>query len=141
MISQFAISKKCILLQIPQFVISNRRSCRIGFSIYVPGEPDTICDRFNLLDITRNHYCREQSLRSQFATREGEPIVSVNPARPQEVVGTVYGITRELADHAVSVARDALKSWSQRPPEDRAKVLFRAADAARRRRVELAAWL
>jgi len=61
--------------------------------------------------------------------REGEPIVSVNPARPQEVVGTVHGITRDLADRAVSVARDALKGWSQRPPEERAKVLFRAAAA------------
>jgi RHH-type proline utilization regulon transcriptional repressor/proline dehydrogenase/delta 1-pyrroline-5-carboxylate dehydrogenase len=72
--------------------------------------------------------------------REGEPIVSVNPARPQEIVGTVNGITRELADHAVSAARDAQKKWSQRAPEDRAMVLFRAAAAARRRRVELAAW-
>lgn len=72
--------------------------------------------------------------------REGEPIVSVNPAHPQEVVGTVYGITRELADRAVSAARDAQKGWSQRSPEDRAEVLFRAAGAARRRRAALAAW-
>ena len=72
--------------------------------------------------------------------REGEQIVSVNPARPQEVVGVVYGITRELADPAVSAARDAQKGWSQRAPEERAAVLFRAADAARRRRAELAGW-
>ena len=72
--------------------------------------------------------------------RVGEPIVSVNPARPREVVGTVYGITRELADHAVSAARNAQKEWSQRAPEDRAAVLFRAAGPARRRRAELAAW-
>ncbi len=72
--------------------------------------------------------------------RKGEPIVSVNPARPQEVVGTVYGITRELADHAVSAAREAQKGWSQRSPEDRAAVLFRTAGVARRRRAELAAW-
>jgi RHH-type proline utilization regulon transcriptional repressor/proline dehydrogenase/delta 1-pyrroline-5-carboxylate dehydrogenase len=39
--------------------------------------------------------------------REGEPIVSVDPARPREVVGTVSGITRELADHAVQAARAA----------------------------------
>ena len=72
--------------------------------------------------------------------REGEPIVSVDPARLQEVVGTVHGITRELADKAVSAARDAAKDWAQRAPEDRAKVLFRAAAAARRRKNELAAW-
>ncbi len=72
--------------------------------------------------------------------REGEPIVSVNPARTQEVVGTVYGITRELADRAASAARDAFQGWSQRAPQERATVLFRAAAAARRRRAELAAW-
>ena len=72
--------------------------------------------------------------------REGEPIVSVNPARPQKVVGNVFGITGELADRAVSAARDAQKGWSQRAPEDRAAVLFRAAEIARRRRATLAAW-
>ncbi|MBP2675542.1 MAG: delta-pyrroline-5-carboxylate dehydrogenase [Deltaproteobacteria bacterium] len=72
--------------------------------------------------------------------RQGEPIVSVDPARPQEVVGTVYGITLELADHAVRAAREAQKEWSQRSPVDRAAVLFRAASVARRRRGELAAW-
>ncbi|MGE5664199.1 MAG: aldehyde dehydrogenase family protein, partial [Deltaproteobacteria bacterium] len=72
--------------------------------------------------------------------REGEPIVSVDPARPKVIVGTVHGITRELADRAVKAARDAQKEWSHRPPEDRAQVLFQAAAAARRRRYELAAW-
>jgi RHH-type proline utilization regulon transcriptional repressor/proline dehydrogenase/delta 1-pyrroline-5-carboxylate dehydrogenase len=72
--------------------------------------------------------------------REGEPIVSVNPAHPREVVGSVYGITRELADHAVRAAREAQAGWSRRPPGDRADVLFRAASVARRRRAELAAW-
>ena len=72
--------------------------------------------------------------------RQGEPIVSVDPAHPREVVGTAYGITRELADHAVGAAREAQKGWSQRSPGDRAAVLFRAASVARRRRGELAAW-
>ncbi len=72
--------------------------------------------------------------------RAGEAIVSVNPARPREVVGRVCGITPELADRAVSVARDAQKRWARRTPGERARVLFRAAAIARRRRVELAAW-
>ncbi len=72
--------------------------------------------------------------------RMGEVIVSVNPARPDEVVGTVHGITPELADRAVSAARDAQGKWSRRTPEERAGVLFRAAGVARRRRAELAAW-
>lgn len=72
--------------------------------------------------------------------RQGERIVSVDPARPREVVGTACGITRELADHAVRIAREAQKEWSRRSLGDRAAVLFRAASAARRRRGELAAW-
>lgn len=72
--------------------------------------------------------------------RQGDPIVSVEPARPGEIVGTVCGITRELADHAVRVAREAQPAWSRCSPESRAAVLFRAASAARRRRGELAAW-
>jgi RHH-type transcriptional regulator, proline utilization regulon repressor / proline dehydrogenase / delta 1-pyrroline-5-carboxylate dehydrogenase len=72
--------------------------------------------------------------------RQGEPIVSVDPARPQEVVGTVCGITPELVDHAVRTAREAQKGWSRQSPVNRAAVLFRAASVARRRRGELAAW-
>ena len=72
--------------------------------------------------------------------RTGEPIVSVNPARPRDVVGTVYGITAELADRAVAVAREAQNGWAQRAPEERAAVLFRAARIASGRRAELAAW-
>jgi RHH-type proline utilization regulon transcriptional repressor/proline dehydrogenase/delta 1-pyrroline-5-carboxylate dehydrogenase len=72
--------------------------------------------------------------------REGEPIASLNPAGPREVVGLVYGITPKMADHAVSVAREAQKEWAQRLPGERAAVLFRAAAAARRRKAELAAW-
>jgi RHH-type proline utilization regulon transcriptional repressor/proline dehydrogenase/delta 1-pyrroline-5-carboxylate dehydrogenase len=72
--------------------------------------------------------------------REGEPVFSVDPSRPKEIVGTVHGITRELADRAVSAAREAQREWSRRTPVGRANVLFRAADAARRRRAELAAW-
>ncbi len=72
--------------------------------------------------------------------REGEPIVSVDPARPGEVVGTVHGITREHADRAVSAAREAQRDWERVPPAERAKVLFRSAGRARERRAELAAW-
>lgn len=72
--------------------------------------------------------------------REGEPIVSANPANPKEIVGVVHGITRDLADRAVLIARDAQKSWSRRLPGERAAVLFRTAEAARRRKAELAAW-
>ena len=72
--------------------------------------------------------------------RQGEPIVSVDPARPREVVGIACGVTAELADQAVRAARGAQAGWSRRSPGERAAVLFRAATVARRRRGELAAW-
>ncbi|MBI5419353.1 MAG: bifunctional proline dehydrogenase/L-glutamate gamma-semialdehyde dehydrogenase [Deltaproteobacteria bacterium] len=72
--------------------------------------------------------------------RMEEEIVSRNPARPSEVVGIVSGIDRELGERAVAAARRAQERWGRRKPEERAEVLFRAAEIARRRRMELLAW-
>lgn len=72
--------------------------------------------------------------------RTREQIVSANPARPGEVVGVAHGIGPELGDHALSVARAAQKDWSRRGASVRAGILFRAAEIARSRRKELAAW-
>jgi RHH-type transcriptional regulator, proline utilization regulon repressor / proline dehydrogenase / delta 1-pyrroline-5-carboxylate dehydrogenase len=72
--------------------------------------------------------------------RAGEAIVSVNPARSEEVVGRVAGITAELGEQALEIARKGQKAWARRRPADRAAVLFRAARIARTRKEELAAW-
>jgi RHH-type proline utilization regulon transcriptional repressor/proline dehydrogenase/delta 1-pyrroline-5-carboxylate dehydrogenase len=72
--------------------------------------------------------------------RTGETIVSTNPARPGEVVGTVSAATRELADRALGAARRAQREWGKRPAKERAEVLFRAAGIARARKLELMAW-
>ncbi len=72
--------------------------------------------------------------------RTGERIVSVNPAHPGDVVCTAFGLTPDLVDPAVAAARAAQEAWGNVPPEARAKVLFRAAEIARRRRAALAAW-
>ena len=72
--------------------------------------------------------------------RTREQIVSANPARPVEVVGVAHGIGPELGDHALAVARAAQKDWSRRGASVRAGILFRAAEIARSRRKELAAW-
>jgi 1-pyrroline-5-carboxylate dehydrogenase len=69
----------------------------------------------------------------QFASR--------NPSNPSEVIGTVQSATAEQARDAVEAARVAFARWSKTPPAIRASVLFKAADAVRRRRYEFDALL
>lgn len=66
--------------------------------------------------------------------------VSVNPARPAEVVGTAAAIGGELAGEAAAEARRAQPEWGRKSAEERAGYLFRAAELARSRRLELFAW-
>jgi RHH-type proline utilization regulon transcriptional repressor/proline dehydrogenase/delta 1-pyrroline-5-carboxylate dehydrogenase len=72
--------------------------------------------------------------------RTEERIVSGNPARPGEVVGVGHGVGCDLGERALEAARAAQKDWGRRKPSERAAVLFRAAEIARSRRKELAAW-
>ncbi|MBI3078378.1 MAG: bifunctional proline dehydrogenase/L-glutamate gamma-semialdehyde dehydrogenase, partial [Deltaproteobacteria bacterium] len=72
-------------------------------------------------------------------TTAGE-ITSVNPSRPDELIGRVGRAGPGEADQAVSAARAAQPEWAARPPQERAEVLFRAAELMRGRRAELAAW-
>lgn len=67
-------------------------------------------------------------------------LVSTNPADPSEVVCATSALSREMADRAVAAAKEAQKAWGARPPGERAAILFRAAQIARKRRIELAAW-
>ncbi len=67
-------------------------------------------------------------------------ISSLNPARPAEVVGRVAGLTVELVDRAVTAAQAAQGEWGKRPAAERAALLFRAAEIARRKKFELMAW-
>ncbi|NIS75354.1 MAG: aldehyde dehydrogenase family protein [Deltaproteobacteria bacterium] len=67
-------------------------------------------------------------------------IVSVNPAEPDEVVGVVGTIERDLAEKAISAAAGVRQIWARTEPATRADYLFRAADAMRKRKAELIAW-
>ncbi|MGE5809056.1 MAG: L-glutamate gamma-semialdehyde dehydrogenase, partial [Nitrospirota bacterium] len=66
-------------------------------------------------------------------------IVSVNPARPESVVGRVSSASRSDADAAIAAALKARDAWRKTGPEKRADYLFRAAKEMRKRRVDLAA--
>jgi len=65
---------------------------------------------------------------------------SVNPARPDEIVGRVCQAGKEEITDAVSAAQDAFQTWRDTPPRKRAAYLLDAAETARKRIYELVAW-
>ncbi|HEX9079801.1 MAG TPA: bifunctional proline dehydrogenase/L-glutamate gamma-semialdehyde dehydrogenase, partial [Desulfuromonadaceae bacterium] len=69
-----------------------------------------------------------------------ESIVSINPARPAEVIGTAAAVGRGELEEAVAVARRVQPAWGALPAAERAAFLFRAAAIARSRRFQLLAW-
>ncbi len=69
----------------------------------------------------------------------GREIVSVNPARPSEVIGRVASAGQAEAQQAVEAATAALPAWRARPAVERAALLRAAADAMTRARDDLAA--
>lgn len=66
-------------------------------------------------------------------------IRSLNPAGPGEVVGKVCAASVTHAEKAIQEAKKAWKGWSKKPPAERAKYLFRAAETMKEERFELAA--
>ncbi len=66
-------------------------------------------------------------------------IVSVNPAAPGEIIGTVASATSADAQKAVEKARIGWKTWRETPVERRADYLFQAAAVMRAERFDLVA--
>lgn len=71
----------------------------------------------------------------------GEKVASVNPARPDQVVGYVVQATIEQTNEAIEAANRRFAEWSRTPAEERAGILFRTADMIRERKFELSAWM
>ncbi|WP_305042251.1 L-glutamate gamma-semialdehyde dehydrogenase, partial [Geoalkalibacter sp.] len=65
---------------------------------------------------------------------------SVNPARPEEIIGQVSQAGPGEVEEAVAAAQAALPQWRATPAMERAALLLRAAAQARKRHFELAAW-
>jgi RHH-type proline utilization regulon transcriptional repressor/proline dehydrogenase/delta 1-pyrroline-5-carboxylate dehydrogenase len=63
-----------------------------------------------------------------------DELVSVNPARPSQVIGVCASASPAEADQAVAAARAAFPAWAATPAEERAAVLERAADLIEERR-------
>src|ERR1035441_2740637 len=68
-------------------------------------------------------------------------IVSINPARPAEVVGIHQMAGAEQVEPAMTAAQQAFASWSRTPAAERTALLSRAAGLIRLRKFELCAWL
>ena len=72
---------------------------------------------------------------------ESHLIDSVNPSRPDEVIGRVGLISVEQAQQALEAAEEAFEGWRRTPVRERAGVLRKAAQLMEARRHELAAWI
>jgi 1-pyrroline-5-carboxylate dehydrogenase len=72
---------------------------------------------------------------------DGETAASLNPAKPDEVVGHFVQAQAEQATQAIEAADAAFRSWSQVPALERARYLLKAAAIMRARKFELAAWM
>ena len=65
---------------------------------------------------------------------------SVNPAQPDQLIGTIAAGGKEDAVAAVQAAQNAFPRWSRLSAEERARFLDRVADRLQQRRTQLAAW-
>lgn len=92
------------------------------------------------VDKVRGELGKEYSLVINGERRPGEgKVQSRNPARPDEIVGTVAAASLEDARSAVQAAKAAQSAWAERPVKERAELLLQTAAAMRARRDELAA--
>ena len=81
-----------------------------------------------------------QTYTSDFGAT-GATIVSTNPARPAQVIGTHVAATAAQAEQAVARAQEAFKTWAWVPMTERAALLIKAAGMIRERHLEFCAWL
>ena len=73
--------------------------------------------------------------------KTGDKIISANPARPAQIVGIHQRAEAGLAEEVIAAAHDAFPAWSRKSAEERAALLFRAADLIRQRKFEFCTWL
>ena len=68
-----------------------------------------------------------------------DTLPTTNPAKPTELLAHVCQAGKEEIDQALQAAQSAFPAWRDTSPVDRAAVIHRAADIARRRMFELSA--
>lgn len=94
------------------------------------------------LDTVRGQLGREYDLLlAGERIKTGDLLKSINPSRPEEVVGMHHKATAKLAKKAVQSAYEHFEAWSRVPAEERVSMLIRAAGLLRERKLEFDAWL
>lgn len=73
--------------------------------------------------------------------KSGATFASINPSKKSEIVGHFQSATPEQAVHAIEVAARAFEKWKRVPVQERANVLFNAAEILRAKRFECNAWM
>lgn len=61
-------------------------------------------------------------------------IPSLNPSNPGDVVGDISAASLEQANRAIEIAHERFASWKNTTAEERANILFKAAELTRQRR-------
>src|SRR5215472_7947456 len=94
------------------------------------------------LDRVRGQLGREYDLIiGGHRVRTAEKIISLNPARPSQVVGVHQKAGQEHVETAVQAALQAFASWSRTSWDERISLLFRTSELLRERKLELMAWM
>src|SRR5258707_4162131 len=73
--------------------------------------------------------------------KTADKIKSMNPSRPSQIVGIHQKAGKDHVEPAMQAALKAFETWSRTTVEERASLLFRAADLMRDRKMEYMAWL
>jgi len=72
--------------------------------------------------------------------KTAEKFKSINPSEKDEIVGIFQKAGVAEAEKAITAATKAFESWRYQPAEERATYLLKAAELARKRKMELSAW-
>jgi len=70
-----------------------------------------------------------------------QTFASVNPSKPDQVVGNFGRATVEQTQEAIQAAATTFETWKRVPAQERADYLFKAAELMRQRRYYLNAWM
>jgi len=104
-------------------------------------DPDTARKMKAALDLVASHLGHEYDfvIGGHRLRTEGK-IKSLNPARPQQVVGVHQKAGAEHAEKAMQAALDAFETWSRTSLQTRVSLLLNAAQIIRDRKLEFCAW-
>jgi 1-pyrroline-5-carboxylate dehydrogenase len=104
-------------------------------------DPENVRRQQEAIDLVRSQLGRTYPLviggERVLAT---ETFASINPARPDEIVGIFPKATVEHAQAAIAAASKAFERWRIVAPDERAHILLSAAESLLERRLEFNAW-